>query len=145
MFYSWPQQPHCLCTGERLSVLVLAAALRNTHRAHFQIQASLSGITSIHLTGSFRTGWGALSITGVCARAPGVTMTLTTVWVFYSMYGKVGKSHNVKYEQPLCFMVTLLLFVTLGSVDKKTLAITNRHLLFTLIIVSVKYFTDYLE
>lgn len=80
----------------------------------------------------------------VC-KAPGVTMTLTTVWVFYSMYGKVGKSHNVKYEQPLCFMVTLLLFVTLGSVDKKTLAITNRHLLFTLIIVSVKYFTDYLE
>lgn len=65
--------------------------------------------------------------------------------VFYGMYGKVGKSHTVKYEQPLCFMVTLLLFVTLGSVDKKTLAITNRHLLFTLIIVSVKYFTDYLE
>lgn len=121
MFYSWPQQPHCLCTGERLSVLVLAAALRNTHRAHSD--SSLLVWHHLHpLDRKFQNWLGSPQHHRSVCKAPGVTMTLTTVWVFYGMYGKVGKSHTVKYEQPLCFMVTLLLFVTLGSVDKKNLS-----------------------
>lgn len=127
---------------------ICACACRSTQE-HTQSPFSDSSLLVWHhlhpLDRKFQNWLGSPQHHRSVCKAPGVTMTLTTVWVFYGMYGKVGKSHAVKYEQPLCFMVTLLLFVTLGSIDKKTLAITNRHLLFTLIIVSVKYFTDYLE
>lgn len=102
------------------TMCVLATALSNTEPIfRFKLPSALSAITSIHLTGSLRTVWGNPQHHRSMCKAPGMTMTLTTVWVFYGTYGKVGKSHTVKYEQLLCFMVTLLLFVTFRSVDKK--------------------------
>lgn len=112
-FYPWFQHtPLFVYRGETIH----ACACHSTqeHRAHFQIHVSfcLVWLQFENCLGNPQHHW------SMC-KAPGVTMTLTTVWVFYVMYGKVGKSHTVKYEQPLCFMVTLLMFVTFGSVDKK--------------------------